>query len=316
MSDPIRRAGLGLLLLALGACSTPTVLYQHDRLAPPLEVPPDLTQPQEKGDFAIPQIGRLWAEKMGLGDESRIQVRRDGRLRWLVFQGDPRWLWQRVHDFWIDEGVGLAWEDRKLGILETRWITNPDSRFARDRYRMRVEPGEAEGTVWLFLTHRGVNEVFVDEENEVGRVWGSDFNDPELEVEVMGRFLEFLGVSKGRVQALQEEARRPAPEARREGEALYLPEPPARAWLLIGLALDRLGLRVQAADRQALDYRVSAPGAGLRAQVGQLLGEHAAAPLTLRVEAGPRGGSRVRLGEGWGKAQRRQLLDGILARLG
>ena len=73
---------------------------------------------------------------------------------------------------------------------------------------------------------------------------------------------------------------------------------------------------MQAADRQALDYRVSAPGAGLRAQVGQLLGEHAAAPLTLRVEAGPRGGSRVRLGEGWGKAQRRQLLDGILARLG
>jgi len=316
MSDHLRRGALGLLLLALTACSTPTVLYQHDRLAPPLEVPPDLTRPQEQGDFAIPQIGRLWAEKMGLGDERSIQVRRDGRLRWLEFQGDPRWLWQRVHDFWIDEGVGVAWEDRKLGILETRWIANPDSSFARDRYRVRVEPGEGEGTVWLFLTHRGINEVFVDEEGEVGRVWGSDFNDPELEVEVLGRFLEFLGVSKARIQAIQDAARRPAPEARREGDGLYLPEAPARAWRLLGLALDRLGLRIQAADRQALDYRVTAPGSGLRAQVGQLLGERAGASLTLRVEADPRGGSRVRLGEGWPADQRRRLLDGILSRLG
>ena len=305
-----------VLLLSLAACSTTPVLYQHDRLAPPLEVPPDLTAPEGGGEFAIPQIGRLMAQKLSLGEAGAIRMCRDGRLRWLEFQGDARWLWQRLHDFWIDQGVGVRWEDPKLGILETRWIDNPDSRYARDRYRVRVEPGEREGTVWLFVSHRGINEIYLDDEAETALVWGENFTDPELEIEVMGRFLEFLGVSPEQVKALQQQGRTPAPEARLEGEALHLPDPPQRAWISLGVALDRLGWVVETASREAGRYRIRLPhGPGLpalRHWVGQ-----GPQRIELRLQADTATGSRVEIaGAGLNDAARRALLAEILPRLG
>ncbi len=305
-----------VVLLSLTACSTTPVLYQHDRLAPPLEVPPDLTAPEGGSEFAIPQIGRLMAQKLSLGEAGAIQMRRDGRLRWLEFRGDARWLWQRVRDFWIDQGVGVRWEDPKLGILETSWITNPNSRYARDRYRVRIEPGDHEGTVWMFVSHRGINEIYLDDEAETALVWGENFTDPELEIQVMGRFLEFLGVAPERVKTLQDQARKPAPEARLEGGALRLPDPPERAWVSLGMALDRLGWMVEGASRDEGRYRVRLPvESGLRGQLSQWMGQGGRRfELHLRAFGG---GAQVEIvGAHLSDSARHALLAEILPRLG
>ncbi len=236
---------LALASLLLAACaSKDTGFYKHAPSMPLLEVPPDLTRPEVKNEFEIPQIGALLNKQALLAGGATVRLVRDGRLRWLVFNRPPEAVWAAVRDYWVANGVHLAWENKGLGIMETAWLPHYElSEFAKDRFRVRIEPGSAPGSSELYLSHRGLQEAFVG--GEIVPVWTERASDPELEVELLGQMLVFFGLDEKRARAIVAEAGKPGARAElaQEGKVpvLYLTETRERGWKLLLQAVDRLG---------------------------------------------------------------------------
>ncbi len=234
-------------------------MYKRAEAVPPLEVPPDLTKPAEDPSFDIPQIGALLSKKVTLNGHE-VRVMRDGRVHWLVIDADPADLWRRVQDFWVDASVNLSWQNPALGIMETDWITGAGQHYAKDKFRVRIEPGEQPGMTYLYLTHRGIQEQFAD--GQWVSVSGTHLSDPELEVEMLGRMLAFLGVEQKKVKEVTAEAAAAISTVtlHTEGDAYIAMDGTLfRAWQRVGLALDREGFEVLARDREQGEYKVNLP---------------------------------------------------------
>jgi outer membrane protein assembly factor BamC len=254
-----------------------------------LEVPPDLTQLQHDGRYAIPgandgtatassyqlqQGGRrtenavLSVAPKSVGD---IRVERAGNQRWLVVEKPPEALWQSVRDFWQESGFTLRTVAPEAGVMETEWAENRakipqdlvrrtlgkvlDSLYStgeRDKFRTRLERN-ADGGTEIYISHQGVEEVVTGAQNE-GTVWTARPSDPELEAEFLSRLMAHLGKAdaaqaKEAVTAAQPRQERARLVESGEGRRLEVAEAFDRAWRRIGLALDRVGFTVEDRDR-------------------------------------------------------------------
>jgi outer membrane protein assembly factor BamC len=156
------------------------------------------------------------------------------------------------------------WIENRADI-KSDFITNAvrklfDSAYSaatRDQYRVRLERGDEEGTVELFLTHRGMQEEVVTGATGTKSdrtVWVPRAPDHELEAEMLRRLMVHMGVADDRASrslAKKDSSVRTRSQLvrGRDQVSLQLSEPMTRAWRLTGVALDRVGFAVEDRDR-------------------------------------------------------------------
>jgi outer membrane protein assembly factor BamC len=275
---------------ALGSFELPSkkVDYKSAGKIPPLDVPPDLTRPTPDDRYAVPDVNPRGTatfsaysrDRAGTpqsatrdvllpqGNDARIE--RAGTQRWLVVKGEPTSLWPVVKDFWQETGFIVNVELPETGVMETDWAENrakiPDgfirntlgklldvvySTSERDKFRTRLERGGEAGTTEIYISHRGMEEVFTSAMKEQTK-WQPRQPNPELEVEMLRRLMVRLGVQESRVKAqLTGAGSTPRASLSRgsDGTTLALDEQFDRAWRRVGLALDRVGFTVEDRDR-------------------------------------------------------------------
>ncbi|MGE5468619.1 MAG: outer membrane protein assembly factor BamC [Ignavibacteria bacterium] len=265
---------------------------------PPLEIPPDLTKPSRDDRYAVPDVAtskgsatyssyageRTTAARAStsevLPQVEKIRIERSGTQRWLVVQGKPDQLWPVVKEFWQEMGLLVNVELPEAGIMETDWAENRaklpqdfirrsigkvfDSLYStaeRDKYRTRLEQGKEPGTTEIYVSHRGMIEVYTAEGRSETR-WQPRPPDPEMEAEMLGRLMVRLGAEEAQAKSLmaaaanaKDERAKLKPAADGAG-ALELQEPFDRSWRRVGLALDRIGFTVEDRDRSQGFYFV------------------------------------------------------------
>ncbi|WP_236580637.1 outer membrane protein assembly factor BamC [Rubrivivax sp. A210] len=310
-ATPIRLSALALAA-TLVACSSVDSLFSGDKVdyrsaakAKALEVPPDLTQLAQQSRYQV-QGGVISAANAGgaaaapvttaaatggvaITAQGEIRVERAGQQRWLVAPAAPEVLWPRLKAFWEQRGFTLEEENAALGVMETGWNENraklPNDVVRstlgrlfgnvydsgeRDRYRTRIER-TAQGSE-IYLSHRGLEEIYTDEKRENTR-WRPRAPDPQLEAEMLARLMLALGGKDEPTRAAGAPVAPATPSAQAQ-QVLKAPEGPARAravagaaalevdepfdraWRRVGLALDRGGFSVEDRDRNAGLYYV------------------------------------------------------------
>lgn len=207
----------------------------------------------------------------------KMRVERSGSQRWLVVQGSAEKLWPQMREFWQENGFILSVDRPEIGVMETDWAENRakinndvirrtlgkvlDSLYStpeRDKFRTRLETGAEAGQVEIYISHRGMMEIYPDEAKN-RTIWQPRPADPELEAEFLQRLMIHLGADEVRAKA-QIAAQPKAEKARLQGasggvSALQLEEGFDRSWRRVGLALDRVGFTVEDRDRsQGLYY--------------------------------------------------------------
>jgi outer membrane protein assembly factor BamC len=274
---------------------TKKVDYKSSGKLPPLDVPPDLARPSTDDRFALPDASRGAAtfSEYQRGREARAdpgsaavlpvtdgaRVERAGTQRWLVVKGQPEQLWPLVKDFWQETGFMINIEMPEAGVMETDWNENrarvPDgmirnllgkfldsvySSGERDKFRTRLERGGQPGTTEIYISHRGMEEVYTSMNKDETR-WQPRPANPELEAEMLRRLLVRFGVQEERAKTVVATAQAPTTRAVLQksgdgGGALALNEQFDRAWRRVGLALDRVGFTVEDRDRSKGLYYV------------------------------------------------------------
>ncbi|HID44776.1 MAG TPA: outer membrane protein assembly factor BamC [Chromatiaceae bacterium] len=297
-------------VLVLGGCSSTgldnilpdkQVEYKKEVIADKhLEVPPDLTSSRienripglEGGTTTYSEYAGM---RKGVGDSSMrslgqnvlpenpdIKVEREGRDRWLVINASADAVWDKVLDFWQENGILLDQQDPTIGVMETTWLENKanvSSGFItdfiqgffdgaydagiRDRFRIRLERGDEPGTTELYLVHFGMEQEFVSgTTNEDDQIyWKIRPRDPGLEAIMLNRLMIYLGLAeaeaKARLAAAKEMTGVKSRMVKgRDGAALLISEPFSKAWRLTGLALDRVGFVVEDRNRSRGIYYV------------------------------------------------------------
>jgi outer membrane protein assembly factor BamC len=280
----------------LGACSwlgigDNKVDYKSAGQTAPLEVPPDLVRPGGDDRFKVPDVNPTgtatysdYSRERGqarpgavivLPDVPNARVVRDGSERWLVVKGTPEQTWVTVKDFWQEGGFIINVELPEAGVMETDWaekrakvdagvIRNFLSRVLdtvyssaeRDKYRTRLERGAQPGTTEVYVSHRGMEEVYTGNVSagQADTRWQPRPPDPELEAEMLRRLMVRFGVDEPRAKAeiasTQPIALRATLSRGDDGAGtLALNEQFDRAWRRVGLALDRVGFTVEDRDR-------------------------------------------------------------------
>lgn len=308
----IRILIIALASLALGACGSlntgsllpdKRVEYKKARQsATELEIPPDLSRDTiaqggvvfDGPSPAVTTYSEYVAAKRGTGTLARsqrsvlpsnpeVQIRRDGDKRWLVIQSSPSAVWDKVLDFWQENGILLVEQDPSAGVMRTAWIENRaniksdfltnfirkslDGLYAtgtRDQYRVRLERG-ASGATELYLTHTGMEEKLVSgagsSETDQG-VWTPSGTDHELEAIMLQRLLAFMGASDAAARVQRKSVGSDTPASGLSSLTttgtpnLAINTDFARSWRLVGIALNRVGFTVEDRNRTAGNYYV------------------------------------------------------------
>lgn len=294
----------GVLLAACSGngLETKKVDYKSTGKLPPLEIPPDLTRPAADDRYLVPDVnprgtatysdyardrsGKQASASVAslvLPSTQSVRVERDGNQRWLVVTGTPDQVWPVVKQFWQDSGFIINVELPEAGIMETDWAENRakiddgiirnflgkflDSIYStseRDKFRTRLEKGIKPGTTEIYISHRGMEEVYTTSissgNDNRDTVWQPRPSDPNLEAEMLGRLMTRFGVERERARKQLAAAENTAPRARLvngpDGAMLTLDDQFDRAWRRVGLALDRVGFTVQDRDRSKGLYYV------------------------------------------------------------
>jgi outer membrane protein assembly factor BamC len=131
----------------------------------------------------------------------------------------------------------------------------------RDKFRTRLERGSAAGTTEIYISHRGMEEVYINETKSETR-WQPRPPDPDLEAEMLRRMMARFGVQQERAKTevakvtAQTQARATLLKSKDGGGMLSVNDEFDRAWRRIGLALDRVGFTVEDRDRSKGIYFV------------------------------------------------------------
>ncbi|MEW5889384.1 MAG: outer membrane protein assembly factor BamC [Pseudomonadota bacterium] len=285
--------------LVLGGCSgslleSKKIDYKSAGKLPPLEVPPDLTNPGRDERYVVPDFNARGSATYSaysieraskpvnvndvLPQVDKMRIERAGTQRWLVVAETPDRVWPTVKEFWQEIGFIVSLELPDAGIMETDWAENRakipqdairsvlgkvlDQLYStgeRDKFRTRLEPGKEPGTTEIYISHRGMVEVY-DSAAKDRTVWQPRPADPELEAEMLRRLMVRMGVEENKAQTLlaqgAQEQRAKLQRAPDGSGSLQLQESFDRAWRRVGLALDRVGFTVEDRDRSKGLYYV------------------------------------------------------------
>jgi outer membrane protein assembly factor BamC len=297
MSLHARRVLAAVVILVAGCSSMEgkRVDYKSATKLPPLEVPPDLSAPARDDKYQVPDSAAKGASTLSEYNKERangapastnsgilpaidkVRVERSGTQRWLVVAAPAEKVWPIVKDFWQEQNFLIKLEIPEAGIMETDWNENKakipqdglrsllggmiDGMYStseRDKYRTRLERGVEPNTTEIYISHRGMQEVYSSQRQDT-TVWQPRPPDPELEAEFLGRLMVRFGTEEAKAQVeLKAPAIDHAKLVKSDGgvSALELAEPFDRAWRRVGLALDRVGFTVEDRDRSQGFYFV------------------------------------------------------------
>jgi len=272
--------------------------------APPLDIPPDLTRPTNSGQYSAPNVAssgsavysqinaknkvaqRQNSDETVLPEGARgvAKIERQGNQRWLLVTVPEDKAWNVTKAFWQENGFILKSENPQTGVMETDWAENRAnvpggaiqgflgkvlgtlySTAERDKYRTRLEKGTKPGTTDIFISHRGMVEVYVTEGKSETR-WQPRDADPTLEAEMLRRLMfKFDGVDEVEAKKLAKEAdgnksvsmdKAKLGTAPDGGAMLIVDDNFDRSWRRVGLALDRVGFTVEDRERASGLYYV------------------------------------------------------------
>lgn len=290
---------LSLLAIVLTGCSafpdSRKIDYKSAGKAPTLEVPPDLSQLARDDRFLVPDVAGKGSATFSaysadrtplaqmqsstvLPKVDKVRVERSGNQRWLVVAASPEKLWDTVKDFWQETGFIISLERPEAGLMETDWaedrakIANDiirstvgkllDSLYStgeRDKFRTRFEPGVEPGTTDIFISHRGMEEVYTSSSKDDTR-WQPRPPNAELEAEMLRRLMVRMGTDEKRAEVSMASAKaEPRAKLAKSDDGagtLEVYERFDRAWRRVGLALDRVGFTVEDRDRSRGIYFV------------------------------------------------------------
>lgn len=290
-------AALALALSGCGSTDSAKVDYKSERKLPPLEIPPDLTTPTRDDRFQVPETAakpsapttlsaynaeRSTVAKPGstaiLPEVDKVRIERTASERWLVVPEPPEKVWPVVKEFWQDMGFLIKTEIPETGVMETDWnenrarikedalrnaltgfLSGANSTGERDKFRTRLERGALPNTTEIYITHRGVSEVYTDQ-YRYNTTWQARPTDPGLEAEFLRRLMVRFGVDESRAKvqlaAVKTDSNVKLVAAENGAGSIELAEPFDRAWRRVGLVLDRVGFTVEDRDRSKGFYFV------------------------------------------------------------
>jgi outer membrane protein assembly factor BamC len=133
-------------------------------------------------------------------------------------------------------------------VLDGAWST-----AELDKFRTRVERN-VEGGSDVYITHRGMEEVYIGQRKEETR-WQGRPADPQLEGEFLARLMVKLGAKEEAAHTAVAATATTAgpPRARvvtgQPAATLQVDDGFDRAWRRVGVALDRTGFTVEDRDR-------------------------------------------------------------------
>lgn len=269
--------------------------YKSAGKLPPLDIPPDLSAVKPDDRFNVPENsnrtlsgferGRLSSPtgliSTGLLPQSDVaKLERAGSQRWLTVAMPPEKIWPILRDFWQESGFMVETENQSTGIVETNWAENraklpqdllrrtlgrvADGLYStseRDRFRTRLERGITPNSTEIYISHRGMIEVYTQGTTREQTVWQARPSDPELEIELLRKLLVKLGAPQNTASSVVNNAATaqkavltaPATSATSASGStlsqIAINEPFDRAWRRVGLALDRSGFTVEDRDR-------------------------------------------------------------------
>ena len=276
---------VGVLATTLVACSSTNSKENLDYHTPGaknpedmLIVPPDLTGIVQNNRYTLPAgAGAVRASQLGnnagvangsntvLPEIKNMHIEREGSQRWLSI-GDktPQEIWPILKVFWQENGFVIDQENPEIGFMQTQWAENrasipsdPIRRLFqkvglgniyssayRDRFIIRLERQKSGGSFVTF-SHQGVEEELLGKNKDSSK-WVPRDNDPNLEAQMLSRFMMRLGADQALVeQELTRNSVTSGELAKIEGDNLILSGSHERNIYRLGLALNRIGLTVQ-----------------------------------------------------------------------
>jgi outer membrane protein assembly factor BamC len=270
------------------------VNYKGAGTAPPLNVPSDLQATPTTQIYVAPPTnlalggaptrnvtaaGNATEGVPNAQDPLGMHIERDGDHRWLVVDGrTPEQLWPQLQEFWQDNGFVLKTDAPTTGIMTTDWAENraniPDDWFrktigkvvdfayssgTRDSFRTLVSRGSNDVTD-ISITHSAMEEMLTGQDKTSSR-WVERPRDPALEALFLAKLMQKFGLTDAQSKQLITDAH-PATApvtvdlAAGGAATLDLQESFDRAWLRVGLALDRTNFAVDNRDREKGIYYV------------------------------------------------------------
>jgi outer membrane protein assembly factor BamC len=269
------------------------VNYKTAETAPNLAVPSDLSTADISQRYAAPPAlntlggtaartptaaGNLTLGVPNTQDPLGMHVESDGDRRWLVIDGrTPDQVWPQLKEFWTDNGFTIKTDSPQTGIMSTDWAENraniPNDWFrnsvgklfdfayssgTRDMFRTQVDR-TVDGSTYLSVTHSAMEEVLTGQDKTSSR-WETRPRNPALEAAILQKMMQKFGLTEDQAKQLVANARpagaKVAVEQSGGASTLDLAEPFDRAWLRVGLALDRTNFTVDNRDREKGIYYV------------------------------------------------------------
>ncbi len=296
MNSLARHAALLSLLVAaaaLSGCETSPgkrIDYKSVSNAPPLEIPPDLSTPRFDDRYTVNTASGLAQQDATrprnvelLPKNPDARIARAGNERWLVVKATADQAWAQTRQFWTEQGFVIASEQPTLGVMETDWAENraqvPDdllrkyvgkyldvfySTYKRDKFRSRIEVGTEQGTVEIYISHRGMEQLptgKIDNSSPAAFAWAPTPENPELEADMLSRLMVRFGTPAPQAEAAIAQSTAQPDRAHIEkandgASQLIVDDSFDRAWRRVGLALDRSGFTVVDRDRSKGLYYV------------------------------------------------------------
>ena len=288
---------VALLASALAGCEslsglspTKRIDYKSVSTTPSLELPPDLTTPKYDDRYKVSTATGLAQAGANKGTRSEFlptspdaRIVRAGNERWLVVKATPEQAWNTTREFWQESGFVLAVEQPQIGVMETDYAENRAdvpadflrrtigkyldvfySTYKQDKFRTRIERGGDQGTVEIYISHRGMEQVptaKIDNSSPAAFAWAVMPPNPALEAEMLTRLMMKFGTPEPMARAAVVQAAISPDKARIDKNAdgsfkLTVDDQFDRTWRRVGLALDRAGFTVIDRDRSRGVYFV------------------------------------------------------------
>lgn len=237
-----------------------------------LEIPPELMRPSSNEELRIPEPSEkaLASIQARDGVEGRvsprfkgIELQSNGDMYWLLLQKNADEVWPLLREFLANEGINIYREEPLLGFIETEWVkeyeASRDAGFLKkmfralsadklDKFRLRLERVESEQQTKVYVSHRSLEIVVVDD----GSSWKQAVPNKMLEKEFLYRMVLFAGMSQEKADDIFQGYKSYQARIRRIGEdqsSVYeITGNKHIVWKRIIQAMDRLGADVKKID--------------------------------------------------------------------
>lgn len=252
-----------IIMLGLNACGIlpsldevvpdNTKKYRQAETMPELEIPPELSSSRINDDivgsttstatyseFEEAKTNPL-ADKYNITPETKPALSGENTTRHLIVPGSREVVWQRLSDFWIEQGVDIKRQDERIGLMDTETGIEDYS------YRVRVERGD---TLKQSLVY--VGSMRPDNNNQRNEA-------------MLRQIAEFVGAIHQEEQAEIKEQKKVQPQISNVkativessgGKSIFVVQDFADTWEHVGRILDSKGFSVEERDRSRGTYFV------------------------------------------------------------